>query len=85
MFTDFYFIEETLGTSEFHLDDVDVQINKNYITKLDKFNQPVERILKSINMQITGFNGDTKMTVTIEGDLKISVVEDEYINMSSET
>jgi hypothetical protein len=77
MFEDFYFTDETLVNSEFHLDDVDVRININYITKFDKFHRPIERVLKSKDMQITGFNGDTKMTVTIEGDLKISIVEDE--------
>lgn len=85
MFADFYFEDETLANSEFHLDDVDIQISKNYITKFDKFHRPVERVLKSRNMQIIGFNGNTKMIVTIEGNLKISVVEDKYINMSSET
>lgn len=74
---DFYFTDETLGTSEFHLDDVDVQINKNYITKFDKFHRPVERVLKSKDMQITGFNGSKKVTIDIEGNFKISVEEDE--------
>lgn len=74
---DFYFTDETLGTSEFHLDDVDVQINKNYITKFDKFHRPVERVLKSRNMQIIGFNGSKKVTIDIEGNFKISVEEDE--------
>ena len=45
MFEDFYFTDETLANSEFHLDDVDVRINKNYITRFDKFHRPVERIL----------------------------------------
>lgn len=85
MFNDFYFTDETLENSKFHLDDVDVQINKNYITKFDKFHKPIERVLQSKDMQITGLNGDTKVTVTIEGNFKISVVEDKYINMSSET
>jgi hypothetical protein len=84
MFENLYFTDETLVNSEFHLNDVDVQISKNYTTKFDKFHKPVERVLKSIDMQIIGFNRDTKMTVTIEGISKISVVEDEYINMSSE-
>jgi hypothetical protein len=79
MFEDFYFTDETLGNSEFHLDDVDVQINKNYITKFDKFRRPVERVLKSRSMQIIGFNGDTKVTITIDGNFNISVEDERYI------
>lgn len=85
MFKDFYFIEETLGTSEFHLDNVDVRTNKNYITKYDKFHRPVERVLKSRSMQIIGFNGDNKMTIDIDGNFNISVKNDQYINMSPTT
>lgn len=84
-FEDFYFTDETLGTSEFYLDDVDVQINKNYITKFDAFHRPVKRVLKSKDMQITGFNGSKKVTIDIEGNFKISVEDDQYINMSSTT
>jgi hypothetical protein len=85
MFTDFYFMDETLGNSEFHLDDVDIQISKNYITKFDKFHRPVERVLKSRNMQIIGFNGNNKVTITVDGNFNISVEDDQYINMSQET
>ena len=73
MFEDFYFTDETLANSEFHLDDVDIQISKNYITKFDKFHRPVERVLKSRNMQIIGFNGNNKVTIDIEGNFKVSV------------
>ena len=85
MFENFYFTDETLGSSEFHLDDVDVQINKNYITRFDKYHKPVERILKSRSMQIIGFNGDTKITITVDGNFNISVEDEQYINMSQET
>ena len=73
MFENFYFTDETLGNSEFYLDNVNVQINKNYITKFDKFHRPVERVLKSKSMQIIGFNGDNKVTIDIEGNFNISV------------
>lgn len=73
LFEDFYFTDETLGTSEFHLDDVDIQISKNYITKFDKFHRPVERVLKSRSMQIMGFNGNNKVTIDIDGNFKVSV------------
>lgn len=73
MFEDFYFTDETLGNSEFHLNDVDVQINKNFITKFDKFHRPIERVLKSRSMQIIGFNGDNKVTIDIDGNFKVSV------------
>lgn len=82
MFENFYFTDETLGNSEFYLDNVNVQINKNYITKFDKFHRPVERVLKSKSMQIIGFNGDNKVTIDIEGNFNISVEDDQYINMS---
>ena len=85
MFTDYYFTDEALGSSKFHLDDVDVQINKRYITKFDKYDRPVERVLKSRSMQIIGFNGDTKVTITIDDNFNISVEDDRYINMSQET
>ncbi len=85
MFENFYFTDETLGNSEFYLDNVNVQINKNYITKFDKFHRPVERVLKSKSMQIIGFNGDNKVTITVDGNFNISVEHDQYINMSSET
>ena len=85
MFENFYFTDETLGNSEFYLDNVNVQINKNYITKFDKFHRPVKRVLKSKSMQIIGFNGDNKVTITVDGNFNISVEHDQYINMSSET
>ena len=73
MCEDFCFADETLSTSEFHLDDVDVRMNKNFITIFDKFHQPVERVLKSRNIQIIGFNGNNKVTIDIEGNFKVSV------------
>lgn len=73
MFEDIYFAEETLSNSEFHLNDVDIQINKNYITKFDKHHIPKERMFKSTTMQIIGFNGDNKVTIDIDGNFKVSV------------
>lgn len=85
MTENFCFTDETRGTSEFYLDNVNVRINKNYITKFDKFHRPLERVLKSRSMQIIGFNGDNKVTITVDGNFNISVEHDQYINMSSET
>ena len=45
----------------------------------------MERVLKSRSMQIIGFNGDTKVTIDIEGNFNISVEDEQYINISQET